>query len=277
MATPLFHRVLVALPFPAITLNAYLDMFRDAGVRCEFVQVAPGNSAKLAASLQIEPESITIRQGDELDELLAHTAETQASLLLVSQCAPKRRVLARRLAMKAPCSVWMIPADAPAAITKILAPIDFSPRSVDALRAAASLARILSLPEITAIHVYFDEAVASYEGHQEVVRLNEESHLETFLSRIDLGDIKVQTCWEESSHVAETILRVAAEKGADLIVMGTRGRSRSANILIGSDADRVLAKSTVPVLAVKQHGANLGLLEALLDRKFHRRDEAHFG
>jgi hypothetical protein len=59
--------------------------------------------------------------------------------------------------------------------------------------------------------------------------------------------------------------------------MGTRGRSRSAGVLIGSETDRVLAKSTIPVLAVKRSGANLGLLEALLDRRFHRKDEAHFG
>jgi hypothetical protein len=85
------------------------------------------------------------------------------------------------------------------------------------------------------------------------------------------------SAWVESSQVAEAILREAVRGNCDLIVMGTRGRSRSAAILLGSETDHVLRQAPVPVLAVKHFGAHLDLLEALLDRKVRKRDEAHFG
>jgi outer membrane protein OmpA-like peptidoglycan-associated protein len=37
-----------------------------------------------------------------------------------------KRALARRLAMKAPCSVWVVPEGAPARLNRILVPVDFS-------------------------------------------------------------------------------------------------------------------------------------------------------
>jgi nucleotide-binding universal stress UspA family protein len=225
MAQSSHQRIVVGLPFPVLALQNFLHLFADADTRCIFLHVlspkrddpvdAEDLQNKLAASLQQRPESIAIRRGDFLDELLAFAAEAQADLLLVSPPATgKPRVLARRLAMKAPCSVWMAPEGSPISSSNILVPVDFSSRSEDALRRAAEIASLQGRGWITALHVYFDEAVVTYEGHQEVVRLKEESQFETFLSRIDLGDVRVRTRWVESSHVAETILRTATEIGA---------------------------------------------------------------
>lgn len=51
--------------------------------------------------------------------------------------------------------------------------------------------------------------------------------------------------------VAEEILRFAAEINADLIVMGTQGRSGLNRLLTGSVAEEVIRKALCPVLAVK--------------------------
>ncbi len=50
---------------------------------------------------------------------------------------------------------------------------------------------------------------------------------------------------------AETILRVAEVRQADLIVMGTRGLSGLAGMLLGSQSQKVVALSKCPVLLVK--------------------------
>jgi hypothetical protein len=55
-----------------------------------------------------------------------------------------------------------------------------------------------------------------------------------------------------------------------MIVLGTRGRSRSAAILLGSAAEQTIISSRLPVLAVKEFGDRLGVLEALLEK-------SHFG
>jgi nucleotide-binding universal stress UspA family protein len=49
----------------------------------------------------------------------------------------------------------------------------------------------------------------------------------------------------------ETILAVADEVGADLIVMGTHGRGGLSRLLLGSVAEHVLRRAKCPVLFVK--------------------------
>ena len=50
---------------------------------------------------------------------------------------------------------------------------------------------------------------------------------------------------------AEEVLRVADDVGADLIVMGTHGRTGLGRVLMGSVAEAVLRGSRCPVLVVK--------------------------
>jgi nucleotide-binding universal stress UspA family protein len=47
------------------------------------------------------------------------------------------------------------------------------------------------------------------------------------------------------------IIKVAKEKEADLIVMATHGRSGLSHILFGSVAEKVVRKSTCPVLSIR--------------------------
>jgi len=50
---------------------------------------------------------------------------------------------------------------------------------------------------------------------------------------------------------ASEILRVAADNKADLIVLGTHGRTGLGRMLMGSVAEQVLRRATCPVLSVK--------------------------
>ena len=52
-------------------------------------------------------------------------------------------------------------------------------------------------------------------------------------------------------NVAQEIVRIAKERQADLIVMGTRGLSALSGILLGSVAQKVLHDSSIPVVMVK--------------------------
>ncbi len=52
-------------------------------------------------------------------------------------------------------------------------------------------------------------------------------------------------------HVAEAIAERAAAEKFDLIIMGSRGHSDIVNLVLGSVATKVLAKTTVPVLLIR--------------------------
>ena len=56
--------------------------------------------------------------------------------------------------------------------------------------------------------------------------------------------------------IAETILNVAAEHGADVIVMSTHGRSGIQRWLLGSIADRVVTHSDRPVMLIRPQTAS---------------------
>jgi nucleotide-binding universal stress UspA family protein len=52
-------------------------------------------------------------------------------------------------------------------------------------------------------------------------------------------------------RVAETIVGFARRRRCDLIIMGTRGRSALANLLLGSVATKVIHLAQIPVTLVK--------------------------
>lgn len=55
----------------------------------------------------------------------------------------------------------------------------------------------------------------------------------------------------EEGHPAETIVRVAAEEGCDLILMGTRARSDLSGLLLGSVSHQVVHEAPCPVLLIR--------------------------
>ena len=215
--------------------------------------------------------------GPLVDRLLVHTAEHHTDLLLVGdQCeVSDRKVLSRRLAMKAPCSVWMVPDGGPASIKRILVPIDFSEHAADSIRVATSMARLCGHVECLAVHIYFNEAVVTYEGYDRVLRGQEEQAYKQFISPINCQGVKVTPLFEEGVNVAHAIGRLAKQHDVDLIVMATRGRSRSSSILLGSVTEEMLIETKVSLLAVKHFGARLGVVQALLDRRFRSSGDLH--
>jgi nucleotide-binding universal stress UspA family protein len=52
-------------------------------------------------------------------------------------------------------------------------------------------------------------------------------------------------------NAADTLVSVAEESGAALIVIGLRQRSRVGKLLMGSNAQRILLDARCPVLSVK--------------------------
>ena len=63
-----------------------------------------------------------------------------------------------------------------------------------------------------------------------------------------------EVTWEAevaSGPAAETIVQIAQERAADLIVMGTHGRTGLRHLLLGSVAEKVVRLAPCPVLTVR--------------------------
>ena len=286
-----FTRPLVALSLtpPDAGLLQYTRMVLALGA-CEqvrFVHVTadeakvPGNSETEALRGRMRAEvvehcssanevaSYDVIHGPRLDRLLELAVEHKSDVIVLGHRRARSgsRSLARRLAMIAPCSVWLVPEDSPVQLDRILTPIDFSADSADALSLATSMAAAHGSDKCQALHVYYDESTIQYDEHVVEVRGNEQAAFDKFLAKVDRHGVEVSPLFEESTHPPETILRVAQRQGADLLVMATRGRSRVAAVLLGSTTSATMATTPIPLLAVKHHGSRLSVVGAILDRR----------
>ena len=152
-----------------------------------------------------------------------------------------RRALARRLAMKAPCSVWMVPDGSPAASAA------FWRRSISRRTRPTrckSLCRLRGPAARPACRCTSTSTRPSSRTRNTTRCSAARSGQPTTSSspRSTARGVELSPHFEEGANVAHAIERVAEREAADLIVMGTRGRSRSAAILLGSvteaNADR---------------------------------------
>jgi nucleotide-binding universal stress UspA family protein len=208
-------------------------------------------------------------EGARLDQILRAALEQQADLIVLGYRRQRsgRRSLARRLAMVSPCSIWMVPEGAPDRIDRILVPVDFSAPSADAISRGTALARQCGLAECLALHVYFDPSTVRYDEHVEETRGEEQAAFQRFVAPIDCHGIEVRPILEENSQTAPTILRNASQHGANLIVMGTRGRSFAAAVLLGSVTSQTMVRTHVPLLALKNYGTHMSLIDALTSQR----------
>jgi nucleotide-binding universal stress UspA family protein len=68
-------------------------------------------------------------------------------------------------------------------------------------------------------------------------------------SKKHLGDESIKTILAEG-EIAETIMKTAEDIKADVIVMGTHSRKWLESILLGSEAEKILKNTTIPLFIV---------------------------
>ena len=140
---------------------------------------------------------------------------------------------------------------------KIIVPIDFSEHSEYALETAASIAKKHN-SELIVLHMLeLSNAVytasRSSIGEEAVFYLKlAEQKMSKFLDRLFLEGLEI-TPVIKHFKVFKEINEIVDEQQIDLIVMGSHGASGVKEVIIGSNAEKVVRHSTIPVLIVKQN------------------------
>jgi nucleotide-binding universal stress UspA family protein len=141
---------------------------------------------------------------------------------------------------------------------KILVATDGSKPALRAVKYATTLVGQLSSGSnsITLLSVHDDVAfrlATTFVGRAEVADyLRELSEKELMPARKLLDSAGVKHDMEiRTGHVSQEIIDCAESGRFDLVVLGAKGRSAIADILLGSVAQRVLASVKSPVLLVK--------------------------
>ncbi|WP_456437120.1 universal stress protein [Psychroserpens sp.] len=146
-------------------------------------------------------------------------------------------------------------------MNKIIVPIDFSKHSEYALETAAILAK-KNNAEILALHMLemANNIISDSNEDQQMQTVFfmklAEKRFQEFLEREYLKDVKV-TPVVKHFKVFREVSDVAEEHNADIIVMGSHGSSGLTEIFVGSNTEKVVRHSNIPVLVVKQKPVNV--------------------
>jgi nucleotide-binding universal stress UspA family protein len=192
-------------------------------------------------------ETMTREAGDPYQGILEGAKEYNADLIVIGRRG--KRGLARmmvgdataKVIGHAKCPVLVAPRAARLWEKRLLLATDGSPHSKAAASAAGHLAKQASLP-VTVVSV-----VTS--SHSEARRLEAQEAIAAEVNMLKNMGIEAEGKVAEGSPV-EAIIKTAEDVGADLIVIGSHGRTGLAKVLLGSVAERVIGEAGCSVLVI---------------------------
>ena len=167
---------------------------------------------------------------------------------------------AERVVQHAHCPVLTVhpgDADKHRPLNTILVPTDFSKDAETAYFAALNLLGKESVTKVVLLHVYhlpyeytaYGTIPTSLDYFRDVEGAAED-RLVVLAQELRQQGYEVDTRAREG-FPPEVILGEADEVGADLIAMGTHGRTGLAHLVLGSTAERVVQRAKCPVLTVR--------------------------
>ena len=144
---------------------------------------------------------------------------------------------------------------------KILVPTDFSKEAENALKVAAQLAKRYDC-EIYLLHMLeipFQEvdALSTHSALPEAMFFMKLAHqrFEEVMASDYLDGLNVHETVKADSNFGN-IVKTCHEHGVDMIVMGSHGASGFKEMFVGSNAEKVVRTSDLPVLVIKNEHAN---------------------
>ncbi|MEN8248526.1 MAG: universal stress protein [Bacteroidota bacterium] len=212
-----------------------------------------------------------VKEGNQLKFLLKQIKHHNIDLMIIGRKphSPTSRKLPIKLARKAPCSVLIVPEGSTPEINSIVVPVDFSHHAKDAVEVAVEFALAKGLKEITLLHLFQLPSGYSKNGKDEdefceIMKDNALEEYDYFIEGIDFKGIDITLHITHDEQMAHGILEEIKKVGSDLIIVGARGRSTGAGVLMGSVTEDMIRHSPIPILAVKDKARGMSFFESIL-------------
>lgn len=214
---------------------------------------------------------VIVEEGNPLPTFLRWAKIKDVDLIVAGRKSNLRGSgsLSKSLAQKAPCSVlFLTERHALSHIKRVLVPLDFSEHSKLIFDFAERICKDLD-SEIVGLHIYevphgYYKTGKTYEEFAEIMLGHAENDFKKFVKKFLGKSFECHFVLDDERHAGELIVDSAKEHGTDLIIMGSKGRTASASILLGSVAEKLVqANNEIPMLILKKKGENMGFFEAL--------------
>lgn len=201
-----------------------------------------------AAQEGLECDARVLRGEEPYEDVVDEAHARRADVIVIRRRGRKSYLasllvgeMVTRVIAHAPCAVLTVPRAAGAPERGVLVGVDGSPAADAAAVSAAALARHCALPlTVVAVH---EAATPPGEAAKTLERV----------SALLAADGVEPACRLEAGRPYQGILHAAAETGADLIVLGSHGRSGLRHAVIGSTVEQVIGRAACAVLVVKAY------------------------
>ena len=142
---------------------------------------------------------------------------------------------------------------------QILIPTDGSELSERAVLAGVSFAKevgaqvtgVTALPEFRTFTLDSDMIETTEDEYLAASERRGDKFLATIVDAARVAGVTCNTVLARSDRPAEAILQTARERGCDLIIMASHGRHGIGSVLLGSETQKVLVQSAIPVLVYR--------------------------
>ena len=158
----------------------------------------------------------------------------------------------------------------------ILYATDFSKNAENAFMFALKLAE-KNHTDLTMLHIFENRTVWAYPSSMDPFEMKREAikawknQLQKLFEQYQT-DVKVSYLAVENSSVVKGILSVIRKHDPELIVTGTRGKSKVKEVIMGSTTKALVKKSPIPVLAIPEHAVYKGFKDILYTSDFQDTD-----
>lgn len=141
----------------------------------------------------------------------------------------------------------------------IFVPVDGSATSFSAIQQAADFAKAfnakVTVVQVLSLDPYIAAEYISAQQTNEIIERARRSIVQSLAEakqKFAEHGVEVTTQLLEGQVVHRELVKAAQDQQADLIIIGSHGRTGLKKFFLGSVAQNVLAESTMPVLVVRQ-------------------------
>jgi nucleotide-binding universal stress UspA family protein len=271
----------INLHIPDKILSSFPDLERGA-IAERKAEIEATVEANFNTESKLDYTVEVVQSSNILKGLIMTIGKYDADIIVIGRTANKDKdsVITQRLARRAPCQILIVPEGmikriaGGTDIKTLLVPIDFSEYSAMALERALAIARRNKRKhEIEVVCQYVFALPSGYhlsgkseDEFADIMCTNAKETYDEFIADIDTRGVNVRPVFsrDRNDDLTSDIRDLALEIGADGIIIGSKGRTATAALFLGSFAEKLINNATnFSLLVVRRKKEYDGIIDRL--------------
>jgi len=217
------------------------------------------------------PYEVVVKDGNATEQILKWSQVKEIDMIVMGlkRSLKGEGTNASKITSICHASVLFVPEKSPFQLKRLLVPTDYSKNSFMALEQAFVLKNTyqseLILQNVYRVPVGYHYTGKEYAEFAVLMRQTAEKQMSVFLKKNKVADEDVRQLMtlDEDDKPADIIFKEAQNLDVDLIILGSKGRTMAASMLMGSVAvDLLRLNKEVPYMIIKDKKSNMDFLQA---------------